>query len=124
MPKSIPIMPEKVFARGRVHFSDIDINVYQKSIQEELATYSRDNLLSIWQDMCAIREFESILNEIKVKGTYKGVSYNHLGPLIFRPARRRRRLGWRFHWRRRITFTVRTGVMARFWRRRFLRSGK
>jgi 2-oxoisovalerate dehydrogenase E1 component len=73
-------MPEKVFARSRLRFSDIDVNVYQKSIQEELATYSRDDLLSIWQDMCAIREFESILNEIKLKGTYKGVSYNHLGP--------------------------------------------
>jgi 2-oxoisovalerate dehydrogenase E1 component len=80
MPKSIPIMPEKVFARSRIRFSDIDVNVYQKTVQEELATYSRDDLLSMWQDMCAIREFESILNEIKIKGTYKGVSYNHVGP--------------------------------------------
>ena len=80
MPKSIPIMPEKVFARSRIRFSDIDVNVYQKTVQEELATYSRDDLLSMWQDMCATREFESILNEIKIKGTYKGVSYNHLGP--------------------------------------------
>jgi len=80
MPKSIPIMPAKVFARDRIRFSDIDVNVYQKSIQDELAAYSRDDLLSIWQDMCAIREFESILNEIKLKGTYKGFSYNHLGP--------------------------------------------
>ena len=30
--------------------------------------------------MCAIREFETILNEIKTKGAYKGVAYNHAGP--------------------------------------------
>jgi 2-oxoisovalerate dehydrogenase E1 component len=30
--------------------------------------------------MCAIREFETILNEVKTKGTYKGVTYNHAGP--------------------------------------------
>jgi len=34
----------------------------------------------IWRDMCAIREFETILNEIKTKGAYKGVTYNHAGP--------------------------------------------
>ena len=28
----------------------------------------------------AIREFETILNEIKIKGAYKGVTYNHAGP--------------------------------------------
>jgi 2-oxoisovalerate dehydrogenase E1 component len=80
MPKSIPIDPEMVFARDRIQFSDIEINAYQKTIQEELASYSQNDFLSMWLDMCAIREFETILNEIKIKGTYKGVSYNHLGP--------------------------------------------
>jgi len=80
MPKSIPIDPETVFARGRIHFSDIEINAYQRTIADELTTYSRDDFLNIWQDMCAIREFESVLNEIKIKGSYKGISYSHLGP--------------------------------------------
>ncbi len=30
--------------------------------------------------MCAIREFETILNEIKIKGAYQGITYNHAGP--------------------------------------------
>ena len=30
--------------------------------------------------MCAIREFETILNEIKIKRIYKGITYDHLGP--------------------------------------------
>ena len=80
MPKSINIDPEQALARGRIHFSDIEVNAYQKTMEEELATYSRDDFLHIWCDMCAIREFEAVLNEIKLTGTYKGVSYNHLGP--------------------------------------------
>ena len=80
MPKSIMIDPNVVFRRDTIHFSDIPLNAYQKTPKEELETYSSEELLNLWQDMCAIREFESILNEIKLKGTCKGVTYNHLGP--------------------------------------------
>ena len=80
MPKSIVIEPETVFARDVIHFSDIPINAYRKTAAEEIASYSREDFLNIWQDMCAIREFETILNEIKLKGTARGVTYNHLGP--------------------------------------------
>ena len=80
MPKSIVIDPEKVFARETIRFSDIPVNAYQKTVEEELASYSPEDFLNIWRDMCAIREFESVLNEIKTKGAYKGVVYNHAGP--------------------------------------------
>jgi len=80
MPKSIIIEPEKVFARDTIELSPIPVNAYRGTIEEELATYSTEDFLNIWQDMCGIREFETILNEIKTKGTYKGVSYNHAGP--------------------------------------------
>jgi 2-oxoisovalerate dehydrogenase E1 component len=30
--------------------------------------------------MCAIREFESIINEIKTKGEFCGIKYSHAGP--------------------------------------------
>ena len=80
MPKSIIIEPERVFASETIHFTDIPVNAYNKSVNEELAEYSSADLLDIWRDMCAIREFETVLNEIKTKGTYKGVTYNHAGP--------------------------------------------
>jgi 2-oxoisovalerate dehydrogenase E1 component len=80
MPKSIAIEPAKVLARDRIQFHDIEINAYSKTLEQERANYTRDEFLSIYQDMCAIREFETILNEIKLKGSYKGVAYNHLGP--------------------------------------------
>src|SRR4051812_4752768 len=80
MPKSIIIEPERVFASQKLQFADIPVNAYAKTIEEELANYSAQDFLNIWQDMCAIREFETSLNEIKTKGAYKNVTYNHAGP--------------------------------------------
>jgi 2-oxoisovalerate dehydrogenase E1 component len=80
MPKSIVIEPEKVFASESIRLCEIPLNAYRKSIEDELENYSREDFVSIWQDLCAIREFETILNEIKTKGVYKGVAYNHAGP--------------------------------------------
>ena len=80
MPKSIIIEPERVFARETICFTVIPVNAYEKTIEQELAEYSSEDLLHIWRDMCAIREFETALQEIKTKGTYKGVTYNHAGP--------------------------------------------
>jgi len=80
MPKSDTIDPEVAFARGRIHFSDIEVNAYDKTIEQELAVHSPEDLVNMYTDMCAIREFESILNEIKIKGVYKCVAYSHLGP--------------------------------------------
>jgi 2-oxoisovalerate dehydrogenase E1 component len=80
MPKSILIAPEKVLAPDRIRFRDIEINAYQRTIEQESDVFSREDFLHIWLDMCAIREFESILNQIKTKGVYKGVTYNHMGP--------------------------------------------
>ena len=84
MPKSIVIEPEIVFSRGAIHFSDIPVNTYEKTQEEELASYSREDFLAVWQDLCAIRRFETILNEIKTKGSFGGITYNHAGPATCR----------------------------------------
>jgi 2-oxoisovalerate dehydrogenase E1 component len=80
MPKSIVIEPERIFTRALIAFSPIPVNAYDRSIEDEAASYTRAELLAIWQDMCAIREFETILSEIKTKGVYKGTTYTHAGP--------------------------------------------
>jgi 2-oxoisovalerate dehydrogenase E1 component len=80
MPKSILIEPEEVLASGTIHFSDIRVNAYRRTVEEELAVYSAADFLHIWQDMCAIREFETILQEIKTKGVCQGFAYQHAGP--------------------------------------------
>jgi 2-oxoisovalerate dehydrogenase E1 component len=80
MPKSIIIEPDRVFASQTLPFADIPVNAYAKTIEQELANYTPQDFLNIWQDMCAIREFETSLNEIKTKGAFKNLTYNHAGP--------------------------------------------
>jgi 2-oxoisovalerate dehydrogenase E1 component len=80
MPKAVPITPEIVFEPGEIRFRNVPVNAYRRSLQDELDTYSRQDLLDLWSDMCAIREFETVLDQIKKKGVYKGFQYNHLGP--------------------------------------------
>jgi 2-oxoisovalerate dehydrogenase E1 component len=80
MPKSILIEPQDVLASGTIRFTDIPVNAYRSTIAEELDIFSPADLLHIWQDMCAIREFETILQEIKTKGVCQGFSYQHAGP--------------------------------------------
>ena len=80
MTKSIVVEPKDAFSKSEIRLSNIPVNSYDRTPEDELAHYSTEDFLHIWQDMCAIREFETILNEIKIKGAYKGVTYNHAGP--------------------------------------------
>ena len=80
MPKSILIEPQEVLASGTIRFTEIPVNAYRHTLAEELEIFSATDLLHIWQDMCAIREFETILQEIKTKGVCQGFSYQHAGP--------------------------------------------
>src|ERR1043165_699781 len=80
MPKSIIIEPERVFASKPLKFTAIPVNAYNKTVEQEKKNFTTADFLNIWQDMCAIREFETSLNEIKTKGAYKSVTYNHAGP--------------------------------------------
>jgi 2-oxoisovalerate dehydrogenase E1 component len=78
--KAIAIEPAEALARDVIHFRDIPVNAYQKTPAEELSQYTAEDFLDIWRDMCAIREFETVLNDLKLKGAYRGVVYNHAGP--------------------------------------------
>jgi 2-oxoisovalerate dehydrogenase E1 component len=80
MPKSILIEPQEVLASGNIRFTEIPMNAYRLTLAEELEVFSAAGLLNIWRDMCAIREFETILQEIKTKGVFQGFSYQHAGP--------------------------------------------
>jgi 2-oxoisovalerate dehydrogenase E1 component len=80
MTKALVIEPKTVFSRDVVHLSDIPENTYQKTVKEESSLYTPKGLVDIWRDMCAIREFETVLNELKLRGSYRDVTYNHAGP--------------------------------------------
>ncbi len=80
MPKSQYVDPGKVFEPGYIDFDSIPLCRYNKTIEEEKQLYSKADFLRIYHDMRTIREFETMLNEIKVKSEYNGVKYNNPGP--------------------------------------------
>lgn len=80
MPKSIPIHPSEVRKSSELTFKPIPLNQYSRSLKEEAAARGAESLARILRDMRVIRAFESMLNEVKLKGAYKGIEYNHRGP--------------------------------------------
>ena len=80
MPKSQFVDPKKAFEQGFIHFEDIPVCQYNKTLKEEAKIYTKDDLMRIYRDMAIIREFETMLNDVKTKSCYNGVEYNNPGP--------------------------------------------
>ncbi len=80
MPKSQYIDPNVVRQPGVLKFKDIKLNQYKKTIADETKKYSNDDFHRIYHDMRFIREFETMLNEVKTKSEYRGMKYNNPGP--------------------------------------------
>ncbi|MBF6628784.1 MAG: hypothetical protein ITG04_09835, partial [Proteiniphilum sp.] len=68
MPKAQIIDPSEVRKPGFVEFQPIPVNQYQKSVREERENFTAEEFRSIYHDMVLIREFETMLNLIKIKG--------------------------------------------------------
>ena len=80
MPKSQYIDPAVMRAPGKIEFTDIPVNQYNKTIEEEKANYTTEDFMRIYRDMAVIREFETMINLIKTTSEYNGISYSHPGP--------------------------------------------
>ena len=80
MPKVQFIDPSEVRKPGFVEFQPIPVNQYQKSVKDEKENFTDEEFKLIYHDMVLIREFETMLNLIKIKGEYNGTPYNHPGP--------------------------------------------
>ena len=80
MPKCLMISPAESRQASQIEFKPIPVNQYRKTVADELVNYSKQDLLRIQRDMEIIRAFENMLNEIKLRGSYKGIEYNHKGP--------------------------------------------
>mgnify|MGYP006273401975 CR=1 FL=1 len=80
MPQSIPIDPDKVRERQTIEINEIPVNEYKPNPKEEIKKHGKDTLRTVFYDMATIREFETMLNDIKMQGSYNGVEYNHKGP--------------------------------------------
>ncbi len=80
MPKSQNINPKVVRKPQFIEFGRIPVNQYRISIENEKKNFSTEDFIRIYHDMVIIREFETMLNLIKTKNEYQGISYNHPGP--------------------------------------------
>ena len=69
MPKSLYIDPVKVREPGYIHFEDIPVCQYNKTIKQELeeGNYTKEDLIRIYRDMAICREFEHMLTLIKTQ---------------------------------------------------------
>lgn len=80
MPKKQLIDPVKVRRPDTIKLNPIPVNQYHKTVTDERGNFSDEELMRIYHDMAVIREFETMLNQIKVANEYEGVKYNHPGP--------------------------------------------
>jgi 2-oxoisovalerate dehydrogenase E1 component len=97
MPKSVPIRPSEARSSSVLEFKPIPVNQYNKTVADELIRYSPKDLLRIQRDMSIIRAFESMLNDIKLQGNYKGIEYNHRGPAHLSIGQEASAVGQAFH---------------------------
>lgn len=79
MPKSLLIQPKDLQKKEDIVISSIPVNKYNTAFEQEIKKYGKDLLIDVYYNMCLIREFEYMLDAIKIEGSYKGISYNHPG---------------------------------------------
>jgi len=80
MPKIQNIDPKVVRRSQFIEFGRIPVNQYNKTIDDEKRNFSNEDFIRIYRDMVVIREFETMLNLIKTRNEYNGITYNHPGP--------------------------------------------
>ncbi|MDR0424530.1 MAG: dehydrogenase, partial [Clostridiales Family XIII bacterium] len=80
MPKSLFVDPAELQKSGRIRFTDIPVNQYQKPISEARGEFSDEALKRIYRDIVILRTFEHMLNQIKTQGSYNGIETTYPGP--------------------------------------------
>ena len=80
MPKTMFVDPANVRKPGKIDIPSIPVNQYKSDYKAEASRFGADGLVALWTDMVRIREFETMLSEIKTKGAWNGIEYNHRGP--------------------------------------------
>ncbi|MEN6306635.1 MAG: thiamine pyrophosphate-dependent enzyme, partial [Anaerohalosphaeraceae bacterium] len=97
MPKNQLVDPQQMRQSGHIEFQPIPVNQYKKTIKQELTRYSADDLMRIQRDMTLIRTFETMLNEIKLRGAWLGIEYFHAGPAHLSMGQEAAAVGQAFH---------------------------
>ncbi len=80
MPNNLYVDPIEMRAAGKIEFDPIPVNAYNKTVADERKRYKDEDLIRIYRDITILREFESMLNQIKTQGMYNGVETTYPGP--------------------------------------------
>ena len=80
MPKSLFVDPKEIRSKGEIVFENIPVNKYKKTIAQERKKYGDKDLIRIFRDISILREFESMLSQIKTQGVYDGIETTYPGP--------------------------------------------
>ena len=80
MAKQLFVDPLKLRGKGKIKFEDILVNQYDKTIEDEKKNFKKDDFVRIFNDIAVLREFESMINSIKIKGEYQGFKHSYPGP--------------------------------------------
>jgi len=80
MTKVLYIDPVEARRKEEILINPIPVNHYAKTVEDEKTKFTRQDFVRIYRDMVFIREFETMLNTIKLSSEYNGVPYNHAGP--------------------------------------------
>ena len=100
MTKALLVNPEEVRKSHTIELGTIPVNAYVKTLEEELDSnpdVTPESCLRIYRDMALIREFESMLDNVKKLGEYEGVQYKHLGPAHLSLGQEGAAVGQSFH---------------------------
>jgi 2-oxoisovalerate dehydrogenase E1 component len=80
MPKSQFVDPKQVRAPGVIKTPDIPLNQYRTPLAQERKRHGDERLVGVLADMLLIREFETMLQQVKLAGAYEGIAYDNPGP--------------------------------------------
>lgn len=81
MPKEIYIDPNAFKARSSLSAPSIPVHAYEANIEGERASFGDATLLRLLRDMMIIREFETMLNSLRLRGAYSGIEFAYKGPM-------------------------------------------
>ena len=80
MPKSIPVLPDRLSQRCSLEHADVAVYQYQSSLLDEQHKRSADTLRNVLRHMLIVREFETMLGSLRSMGKYQDLSYQYRGP--------------------------------------------
>ena len=97
MTKEILIDPAQVRQASKINSNEIPINTYVTDPIKESKKYGPGNLIRMYRDMVFIREFETMLDRVKMEGDYGGIKYNHQGPAHLSTGQEAAAVGQAYH---------------------------